>query len=260
VLLNFEIVHSFGVSFMPLLDCFDRLYIIHLPERVDRYQALSSELASIGIDIQSPKIRFPEPLYPQHSHGFPSIGVYCNFMRHLAILKESLQDGLERVWILEDDAIFRHQLRREDKQEELVVRMQQDDWDICYLGHSLKPQDLDSYPSGLVRYRGDFLLAHCYCVHARILPQLVQYFEETLLNSAGHYRGGRLYIDGAFNMFRRFYPGVVCRVSNPNLSNQGGSSSSLAAGKWYTRAPMMQPLVTVSRQLRDEAWRLNILA
>ncbi len=245
---------------MPLIDYFDRLYIIHLPERVDRYQALSSELASISIDIQDPKVHFPEPLYPQHSHGFPSIGVYCNFMRHLAILKESLQDGLERVWILEDDAIFRHQLRREDEQEKLVMQLQQNDWDVCYLGHKIKRRELRSYPLGLVQYQGDFQWAHCYCVHARILPKLVQYFEETLVNSPGHYRGGRLYIDGAFNLFRRFYPEVICRVSNPNLSSQKGSCSNLAAAKWYDRVSIIQPLIATSRSIRDEAWRLNMLA
>lgn len=91
---------------MQLIDFFDRIYIIHLPERVDRYQALSRELASLGIDIKDPKVRLPAPPRPTEPNGFPSIGVHSNFIRHLGILKESLQEGLERVWVLEDDACY----------------------------------------------------------------------------------------------------------------------------------------------------------
>jgi hypothetical protein len=46
-------------SSAPLLDYFERLYIIHLPERVDRYRALGTELLNIGIDIQDPKVYIP---------------------------------------------------------------------------------------------------------------------------------------------------------------------------------------------------------
>lgn len=38
---------------------FDRIAVVHLPERVDRYRQLQSELHRIGIDIESPLIRIP---------------------------------------------------------------------------------------------------------------------------------------------------------------------------------------------------------
>ena len=242
---------------MQLIDFFDRLYIIHLPERVDRYRALRRELANIGIDITGPKVRLPEPPRPQEAHGFPSIGVYSNFIRHLGILKECLQDGVERVWILEDDAIFRHRLRKPEEQDKLVQRLSQDDWGLCFLGHAVNQQALRSHEPGLVPFVGDFKWAHCYCVHARALPQLVEYFEETLVNPAGHPRGGRMYIDGALSLFRRFHPEVVSLVSNPNLSSQKGSPSNLANGSWYDRSVITRPLVGVGRSVRDEVWRLS---
>ncbi len=242
---------------MRLIDYFDRLYIIHLPERTDRYQALSRELARIGIRIDSPKVRIPEAPRPQEPNGFPSAGVYGNFLSHLGILQESLRDGLERVWILEDDAIFRHRLRRSEEQMQLVDRLLQNDWDLCYLGHAIKPADLRPYPHGLVQWNQYFIWAHCYCVHARILRPLVAYLEETLTNPPGDPRGGRLYIDGAFTLFRQFHPEVVCLVSNPNLSNQRGSPSSLAGGHWYDNLALTKPLISLARSVRDELWRLS---
>jgi hypothetical protein len=242
---------------MRLIDFMDRLYVIHLPERVDRFQALKHELANIGIDIENPKVRFPKPPYPPDANGFPSVGVYSNFIRHLGILKECLADGVERVWILEDDAIFRRQLCSEQEQEKLIQRLKQNDWDLCYLGHKIDPAELRSHPQGLTPFVGDFLWAHCYCVNARVLPQLIAYFEETLRHPAGHPRGGRLYIDGAYNLFRRFHPEVVTLVSNPNLSNQKGTVSSLAARAWYDNFAVTQPVIASLRSLRDEVWRLN---
>jgi len=242
---------------MRLTDFVDRLYIIHLPERVDRYQALKQELANIGIDIQGPKVRFPEPPYPTDAHGYWSIGVYSNFIRHLGILKECLEEGVERVWILEDDAIFRRQMRSEQEQEKLIQRLKRDDWDLCFLGHDINPQKLRSHEKGLTPYTEGFCLAHCYCVHPRVLPKLIAYLEETLRNPSGHPRGGRICIDAAYNLFREFHPEVVTLVTNPNLSNQKGTPSSITKRHWYDSLNITRSMVNSLRSLRDEAWRLN---
>lgn len=226
-----------------------------MPERVDRYQALSQELSNIGIDIKGANVRFPKPPRPTEPNGFPSIGVYSNFIRHLGILKEALEDGLERVWVMEDDAIFRRQLRQESEQGKLIQRLEQDDWDLCFFGHRIGKDALRSYPRGLVPFEGEFWWSHCYCAHARVLPKLVAYFEETLVNPPLHPRGGRLYIDGAFNMFRQLHPEVVSLVSHPNLSSQKGSPSSVADRKWYDHAAVMKPILAAAREVRDEAWR-----
>ena len=241
----------------PLLDYFERLYIIHLPERVDRYRALGAELANIGIDIQDPKVCIFDPPRPSDSKGFPSIGVYSCFLSHLAVLKQSLQDGLENVWILEDDAIFRRKLRQPVEQEKIVQQLTQNNWDICYLGHPIQQETLSWYPLGLVKFSGEFPCLHCYCVHRRILSQLVQYLEEVLNNPPGHPQGGCLHVDGALSLFRRFHPEVVSLVSNPNLSNQKGSPSSLAEGHWYDQIDVIRFFVTLAREARDELWRIS---
>src|ERR1700691_6109395 len=91
---------------MGILDYLDRLAIVHLPNRTDRYKALKHELSRIGLDIEGPKVSIPDPPMPQIANGFTSRGVYGSFLSHLEILESAYQDGLDTVWVLEDDAIF----------------------------------------------------------------------------------------------------------------------------------------------------------
>ena len=56
--------------YMGILDYFDRLAIVHLPDRDDRLRALTKELSRIGIDIDSPKVTIPDPPMPKTSNGF----------------------------------------------------------------------------------------------------------------------------------------------------------------------------------------------
>ena len=43
---------------------------------------------------------------PETSNGFASRSVYGSFLSHLEIIGSAYRDGLDTVWILEDDAIF----------------------------------------------------------------------------------------------------------------------------------------------------------
>jgi hypothetical protein len=68
-----------------------------------------------------------------------------------------------------------------------------------------------------------------------------------------------MYIDGALNMFRRLYPGIVTWVSSPNLSSQRGTTSNLSQRRPYDDVAWLQPVVSRLRGLRDEAWRRGLL-
>ena len=239
---------------MSLSDYFDRISIVHLPERKDRFDSLSYEFRSLGIDVRHPKIEFPYAPRPTDSNGFASRGVYGNFLSHLEILRRARDEGLHAIWVLEDDAIFSRRMCR--TQQALVDRLRHDEWDICFFGHSLN-KELGILPLGLVRPPADFIWAHCYAVHARVLPRIVAYLEQTLTLPAGHPKGGRMYIDAAFTLFRRFNPDVVALVSNPALSIQKGCYSSLNERKWYDGVAMTRPLASVARSVRDHWWKLN---
>jgi hypothetical protein len=239
---------------MTLYDYFDRIAIIHLPHLQERYQALSTELRDLGIDIRHPKVQVPYAPVPREWDGWPSRGVYGNFLSHLGILRQAMQDGLQTIWVLEDDAIFSRRMRRE--QSALVETLQQREWDLCFFGHSLK-QELAEQPTGFVPPIADFIWAHCYAVHARVLPRLVPYLEQAIVLPAHHPNGSRLYIDAAFTLFRRLNPDVVTLVYNPALSIQKGCSSSLNDPKWYDTVAVTRPLVSLARRARDHWWRLR---
>lgn len=237
---------------MSLLEYFQQVSIIHLPDRVDRHRAMARELSHLGIDIRDPRVRIPFAPRPDDANGYTSRGVYGSFLSHYTILKDALEAGLPAAWVLEDDAIFRR--RMASCQPQLVEVLQRTPWDMCFFGHTLS-HELAGLPTGLVPYNGSFYWAHCYAVHARALPRVVAYLEETMANPPGHPRGGKVYIDAAYTLLRRLEPDFITLVANPVLSIQKGSISSLGGGYWYDRNPVSRPLINLARAARDEVWR-----
>lgn len=235
-----------------ILDYFDRLAIVHLPAREDRFRALSQELLRIGIDINSSKVSIPNPPMPDAPNGFISRGVYGNFLSHLEIIENAYRDGLDTVWVLEDDAIFSK--RFNSRQIAIAQCLRANSWDLLFIGHS-GWKGLPRPATGLLRFSGPFVWAHCYAVHRRIMPRLIEYLRTTIDRESGHPCGGKLYIDAAYFFFRQFNPDVISVLSSPCLSIQRGSRSSLGGGGRFDKYPAIDPIVHIARGLRDEAWR-----
>ena len=173
---------------MTLYEYFDRIAIIHLPDRLKRYQSLSTELRHLGIDIRQSKVQIPYAPIPTDWNGWPSRGVCGNFLSHLGILRQAMQDGLQTVWVLEDDAIFSRRMRRE--QHALVETLKQREWDMCFFGHSLT-HELAGRPTGFLASNAEFIWAHCYAVYARALPRLVAYLEKAVVLPEHHPEGSQ---------------------------------------------------------------------
>lgn len=121
---------------MKLLEFLGGISIIHLPSRVDRYRSIEMELEYLGICIRDAKVRIPPAPMPDDADGWPSKGVYGNFLSHYHILKDALESGLPNVMVLEDDAIFSRRFR--DQQEALVKFLSGTSWDLCFPGHKLR--------------------------------------------------------------------------------------------------------------------------
>jgi glycosyl transferase, family 25 len=239
---------------MGILDYFDRLAIIHLPDREDRFRALERELSRIGIDIKCSKVSIPDPPMPETSNGFTSRGVYGSFLSHLEIIESAYRDGLDTVWVLEDDAIFSKRFQMQ--QLPIAQYLRANEWDQLFIGHSVL-EKLPVSPTGLVRYSGPFIWAHCYAVHRRIMPRLIEYLRKTIDRETGHPEGGKIYIDAAYFFFRQFNPDVISVVSSPCLSVQKGSPSSLNSQRWYQKSAI-GAVVNLGRGIRDECWRQGL--
>ena len=239
---------------MNILQYFDRIAIIHLPERLDRLREISSELNRMGIHAADEKVFFPYAPRPDNPNGFPSKAIYGNFLSHLSILKAAQADNLKNILVLEDDAMFSRSMI--NGQAALTEQLERAEWDLCFFGHSLT-SELSGQPRGLIPHRAEFMWAHCYAVNARVLPKLIAYLEKTIDAPAGDPQGGKLYIDAAFTLFRRFHPEVITLVGNPMLCRQRGSDSSIACGRWYRSIRALAPAVSLIRSLKDSCWRLT---
>jgi GR25 family glycosyltransferase involved in LPS biosynthesis len=182
--------------------------------------------------------------------------VFGNFLSHLEIIQQAYTDGIESVLILEDDAIFSKAFNR--NQASIARYLRENVWDHVFIGHSVSDR-LPPARSGLVRFHGDFFWAHCYAVHRRIMPRMISFMRTSIENEAGSPLGGKMYIDGAYTLFRQMNPDVICLLSSPRLSIQKGSVSSLNNPHWYAGNKCVEAAATVARALRDEAWRRGFI-
>ena len=87
---------------------------------------------------------------------------------------------------------------------------------------------------------------------------MIGYLKETMEHPAGHPRGGKMYIDGAFSMFRDIFPRVQVLVANPCLSVQRGCPSSLSNARWYDNVRAIREIAQGARLVRDEIWRRRV--
>jgi glycosyl transferase family 25 len=238
---------------MHFFQYFDRIALIHLPSRTDRFTALRLELSRLGLDIcDSSKVVIPDAPVPDNANGFYSRGVYGNFLSHLEILQKAYGDNLETVLVLEDDAIFNRAF--DSKQATIAHYLKANPWDEVFIGHSISGR-LPKSPSGLVQFSGGFVWSHCYGIHRRVMPRLIDYFEKTIERPAGHPDGAKMYIDAAHTLFRQQNPDVICLVSSPCMSVQKGSQSNLNSAAWYDRNSLFHKATGAVRDIRDEIWR-----
>ena len=132
----------------------------------------------------------------------------------------------------------------------MIEALKSGDWDLVFFGHSVRGQ-LPKSLNNLIRFRGDFIWAHCYAVHRAIMPRLISYLRGTIDLE-------KMYIDGALNEFRKANDDVVCLITSPCSSIQKGSSSSLAKRRFYDRTEI-KFVLSLAREARDYFWKIGLL-
>jgi hypothetical protein len=229
-----------------LADCFSKTYAINLPERLDRRKALMSELDSQKFRPRTRRLEVFPGVRPESAAGFPNRGVHGCFLSHLSVLRQALEQQLESVLVLEDDVSFAPLFRERTGMIERELREQS--WGFVYLGHQL---DLTPVSGRcLVPYTGDILTAHCYGVHASVLPALVAFLETVPRRPPGHPEGGPMFPDGALSFFRSKNPQILTLAAAPSMAFQRSSRSDLTP-RWFDRIPGLRETAGIWRTLTN---------
>lgn len=108
---------------------FDKIFVINLDKRPDRYQTFKEEMNKYGIEgverISAVDGSSTGILNNRLLQG--EIGV---LMSHLEIIKKCKSEGLKNVLILEDDLYFTDEIQKIDDYMSVVP----DDWNFIYFG------------------------------------------------------------------------------------------------------------------------------
>ena len=238
---------------MSLADHFDRVYIINLPRRKDRWRHARRELARIGVALDSGKVQRFDAIRPDSADGFESIGRRGVFLSHFAIARQALADGLGNVLVLEDDVAFTPAMTRCG--ELLARELHQRPWHLAFFGYleldasAEVVGDLVNGPPAWLALPGRRIGTHCYALHAQVLPELVRYMEDVESRPAGHPQGGRMGADATLNMFCAMHPHLIALIARPNLAGQFRSASDLMPN-WMDQVPILRELRRAARSLR----------
>ncbi|WP_254174528.1 glycosyltransferase family 25 protein [Planktothrix pseudagardhii] len=226
---------------MQLIDFFDHVYVINLPERKDRLEQMKRELIKMNIPLTSEKVEIFPAIKPESAESFPSIGARGCLLSHYHILKQAKERQCNRVLILEDDLAISKYF--EENEARLLEELQQIDWALVYFGHFLdQDKNIKTEPMvSLKPWVKDIQTAHFYGVNGKILERLVNFFEEIQRRPAGHPDGGPMHVDGVLSTFRKQNPDLITIVVTPSMGLQRGSSSDITP-KWFDRITPIQKI------------------
>ena len=234
---------------MKIFDAFERIYIINLPERVDRLREVFDELARAGVSTNDARLRVFAGIRPPDAGIFPSRGAHGCHMSHLSIIREAIRDKLESVLIIEDDVALSPECLKE--QPDLVQRLNQGNWDFAYPGHMQQLALNTEQTQHWIDSNMPLVCAHFYGLNRRVLPALEDYLSRCLLRPAGHPDGGPMHIDGAYSMFRSRNGAVLTLLAVPSLAGQRSSRSDIYPNKWFDRMPLIRWLAAQARHWRN---------
>lgn len=238
---------------MSFADHFDRLYIINLPQRKDRWRHVQRELERIGVLLKPGKVERFEAIRPESADGFESAGRRGVFMSHFAIVQRALRDGLSSVVVLEDDVAFTPAMLEHGNN--LAGQLRQIPWHIALLGYleiDASPEalrELVSGPAAWLPLPGPRIGSHFYALHGDVLPALVEYMGQVQKRPPGHPQGARMGADATYNMFCSLHPQFRALIARPNLAGQIRSASDLMPN-WMDQVPVLRELRRGARALR----------
>jgi len=232
---------------MRLIEYFDRIYIINLPERKDRFWQISRELKNVNMPLTPGKVEIFPAIHPRDAAGFPSPRIRGTFLSHVSIVKQAKKDGLRNVLVLEDDLCISKLFL--SNEASVAEKLKTTNWGFIYLGHNVKCKFEN--PCHIEIYKEMIQTTHFYGVNGTIFDRLIAHMEEIQRRPPGHPDGGPMHYDGAAGWFQMKNPDVVTLITCPPLGWQGSSKSDLAPNKIVDKIPVVRQLVKLTRLLKN---------
>lgn len=238
---------------MKLIDQFERVYIVNLPERADRRREIEAELARFGMRVDGEKIRFFKAVRPADAGSFPSLGARGCFLSHLAILDEAIASDLDNILVMEDDLSIDERFGH--AQQQMCMALRNEDWHFAYVGHVESMPD-DGAQANWITTRQPLATTHFYALSRRALRPLRDHLQACLTRAPGHPLGSPMHVDGAYSLFRMQRPDVLTLLAAPSLGGQRSSRSDIFPNKWYDRTPLFVQLAGSMRAIKNLGKRL----
>jgi hypothetical protein len=231
---------------------FDAIYLINLPERVDRKRELERELRSVGLQIDDPRLVWIRAVRPLEAGEFPSIGARGCFLSHLTCLQSALELGHNRILILEDDACF-PRFRLNDLKR-VMEKLKGMNWAMWYGGGSmLLDLSVGSDNSEIIPidHAVGVQAAHCVAFQGYAIGSVRDFLELILTRPGGHPEAGPMHVDGAYSTWRALNPTAITLVTLPPVCAQRSSQSDIAIPRWYDKTPLVRKGIATLRRLRN---------
>ena len=233
---------------MNLLQQFDQVAIINLPERGDRRRETIREFMRAGWSVDQENVMFFPAIRPASPEGFPSSGVRGCFLSHMHAIRQASRDGAGSILIMEDDIAFRKDADRIGL--EAIEELGDKSWDIIYFGHALEAGSIPA-DRKMEKISEPLLLAHFYALNGRCFDRFTGFLDELLLRPAGHPDGGPMHYDGAISTFRMQNPDVDTYVVNPSIGYQRSSRTDLHPLGIRDTSPLLSPFTKGIRQAKN---------
>jgi hypothetical protein len=108
---------------------FDKIYVINLDRRPDRYESFKTEMCKFGVKNIEKFSAIDGNLITQNNVKLLAgeIGI---LQSHLTIIKKCKEEGLNNVLIMEDDVFFSDEILKLDDYMSSVPK----DWEFLYFG------------------------------------------------------------------------------------------------------------------------------
>jgi len=160
-----------------MMDYFDRVYCIHLPDQ-GRRDKIQQEFEKVGIaDVKYVYAQRPKPKFHMTNMRRAPAAEFAVNLSQIKAVAHAISDGAKRPVFFEDDVLF-----RDDANQILAQALKAlpEDWDVLYMGgHPC--DDVKKLSDNLVKV-GRFSFAESYAINRHALVPYLDYW----LDRIGH--------------------------------------------------------------------------